>query len=148
MKQILSKLLVALGLRPEKMPLPKSPNELQREYDLQHGLQPPKKRPETKGGETMNTEQDRRIAEEAAREDIYWLGKPVSKCMEDAVRIKADTILTAIAEAKKPLEDDAARYRYLRLVWEEWTGVSWTGDSNDVASKLDAAIDAAMEKNK
>jgi broad specificity phosphatase PhoE len=38
------------------------------------------------------------------------------------------------------LAREAARYRYLRANWDNWTGVTW----RDPAAKLDEAVDAAM----
>lgn len=67
------------------------------------------------------TDHDRKIAREAAEQihNIYsWLhfeGMPVPE-----ERSPSAIILTAIAEAKKPLEEDAARYRFLRAGGKQW----------------------------
>ena len=39
---------------------------------------------------------------------------------------------------------DLARYRFLRLNWDAWTGICWRGTPEEIAHKLDVAIDAHM----
>lgn len=43
---------------------------------------------------------------------------------------------------------DAERYRFLRLNWDSWTGQDWSGSAEEIASKLDAAIDESMRGSK
>jgi hypothetical protein len=39
---------------------------------------------------------------------------------------------------------DAARYRFLRMNWQAWTGHTWSGTEPEIADKLDQAIDSYM----
>lgn len=44
----------------------------------------------------------------------------------------------------RALISDAERYQFLRMNWGSWTGNDWFGTPEQVAGKLDAAIDAAL----
>lgn len=86
------------------------------------------------------TDHDRRIAEEAADKIVGIAGLALNK--SDVL----PDILAAIAEAKKPLEEDRARLDWLTgcTTGPRWQSVLYQYDTRPLANgDLRAAIDAA-----
>lgn len=100
--------------------------------------------------ETMQKLVDAEAQRDALSAEVERLGKNIA-AIETAggdegasARMAMETVdlRTQLAAGQQ----DAERYRHLRVNWDHWTGATWSGNVLEIAAQLDAAIDAARGK--